>query len=78
MSLSRMILYSKLTTGLCKMVTISQFVTKFNVTKSRLHCTKVEENDRIINRIKSKIVEIETAEIKECLYIKRHVEIISG
>ena len=33
-----MILYSKLKNGLCKIVTKSQVVTKFNVTKSRLHC----------------------------------------
>ena len=30
--------FSKLKNGLCKIVTISQVVTKFNVTKSRLHC----------------------------------------
>ena len=36
-----MILCSKLKTGLCKIVTKSQVVTKFNVTKSRLHCTAV-------------------------------------
>ena len=34
-----MILCSKLKNGLCKIVTKSQVVTKFNVTKSRLHCT---------------------------------------
>ena len=33
-----MILCSKLKNGLCKIVTKSQVVTKFNVTKSRLHC----------------------------------------
>ena len=40
MSLNRMILCSKLKNGLCKVVTKSQVVTKFNVTKSRLHCAK--------------------------------------
>ena len=39
MSLNRMILYSKLKNGLWKIVTKSQVVNKFNVTKSRLHCT---------------------------------------
>ena len=34
-----MILCYKLKNGLCKIVTTSQVVTKFNVTKSRLHCT---------------------------------------
>ena len=34
-----MILCSKLKNGLCKIVTKSQIVTKFNVTKSRLNCT---------------------------------------
>ena len=34
-----MILCSKLQNGLCKIVTNSQIITKFNVTKSRLHCT---------------------------------------
>ena len=33
-----MILCSELKNGLCKIVTKSQVVTKFNVTKSRLHC----------------------------------------
>ena len=33
-----MILCSKLKNGLCKIVTKSLVVTKFNVTKSRLHC----------------------------------------
>ena len=28
----------------------------------------MEKKDRIINRVKSKIAEIETAEIEECLY----------
>ena len=31
--------FNKLKNGLCRIVTKSQFVTKFNVTKSRLHCT---------------------------------------
>ena len=35
-----MILCSKLKNGLCKIVIKSQVVTKFNVTKSRLHCTR--------------------------------------
>ena len=39
MSLNQMILCSKFKNGLCKIVTKSQVVTKFNVTKSRLHCT---------------------------------------
>ena len=34
-----MILCSKLKNGLCNIVTKSQVVTKFNVTKSRLQCT---------------------------------------
>ena len=34
-----MILCSKLKNGLCKIVSKSQVVTKFNVTKSRLHST---------------------------------------
>ena len=34
-----MILCSKLKNGVCKLVTKSQVVTKFDVTKSRLHCT---------------------------------------
>ena len=38
MSLNLMILCSKLKIGLCKIVTKSQVVTKFNITKSRLHC----------------------------------------
>ena len=37
MSLNRMILCRKLKNGLCKIVTESQVVTKFNVTKSRLY-----------------------------------------
>ena len=36
-----MILCSKLKKGLCKTVTKSQVVTKFNVTKSRLHCMEI-------------------------------------
>ena len=39
MSLNRIISCSELKNGLCKLVTKSQVVTKFNVTKSRLHCT---------------------------------------
>ena len=39
MSLNRMLLCSKMKNGLCKIVTKSQVVTKFNVTKSRLHCS---------------------------------------
>ena len=39
MPLNGMILCSKLKIGLWKIVTKSQVVTKFNVTKSRLHCT---------------------------------------
>ena len=35
-----MILCSKLKNGLCKVVTKSHVVTKFNVTKSRLHCNR--------------------------------------
>ena len=38
MSLNLMIFCSKLKNGLCKIVAKSQTVTKFNVTKSRLHC----------------------------------------
>ena len=38
MSLNLMILYIKLKNGLFKIVTKSQVVTRFNVTKSRLHC----------------------------------------
>ena len=38
MSLNRMILCTKLKNGLCQIVTKSQVVTKFNVSKSRLHC----------------------------------------
>ena len=38
MSLNRMILCSKLKNGLWKIVTESKVVTKFNITKSRLHC----------------------------------------
>ena len=38
LSLNWMLLSSKLKNGLCKIVTKSQVVTKFNVTKSRLHC----------------------------------------
>ena len=34
------------------------------------------KEDRIINRNKSKIVEIETAEIEECLYVLRRSEIV--
>ena len=34
-----MVLCSELKNGLCKLVTKSQVVTKFNVTKLRLHCT---------------------------------------
>ena len=34
-----MILCSKLKNGLCEIVTESQVVTKFNVTKLRLYCT---------------------------------------
>ena len=46
MSLNRMILFSKLKNGLCKIVTKSQVVIKFNVTESRLHrtCRKLPEN----------------------------------
>ena len=39
MSLNQMILCSKLKNGLWKIITKSQVVTKFNFTKSRLHCT---------------------------------------
>ena len=38
MSLNRMIVSSTMKNGLCKIVTKSQIVTKFNVTESRLHC----------------------------------------
>ena len=41
MSLNWMILCGKLINGLCKIVTKSQVITKFNVTKSRLHCTNI-------------------------------------
>ena len=41
-----MILCSKLKKGLCKTVTKSQVVTKFNVTKSRLHCTYQHINEK--------------------------------
>ena len=41
MSLKQMILCSKLKNGLWKLVTISQVVTKLNVTKSRLHCIQM-------------------------------------
>ena len=41
MSLNRMLICSKMKNGLCKIVTKSQVVTKFNVTKSRLHCMRV-------------------------------------
>ena len=37
--------------------------------KSRLLCSNKGEQDRILNQIKSKIAEIETVEIEECLYI---------
>ena len=37
-----MMLCSKLKNCLCNIVTISQVVTKFNVTKSRLHCTTIK------------------------------------
>ena len=40
MSLNWMILYSKLKNGLWNIVTKSHVVTKFNVTKSRMHCTQ--------------------------------------
>ena len=42
-----MILCNKMKNGLCKVVTKSQVVTKFNATKSRLNCNlvfKVAEN----------------------------------
>ena len=39
MSLNRIILCSKLKNNLFKIVTKSQVITKFDVTKSRLHCT---------------------------------------
>ena len=39
MSLNILLLCSKLKNGLWKIVTKSQVVTKFNVTKSRLHCS---------------------------------------
>ena len=39
-----MFLCSKWKNGLCKRVTKSQGVTKFNVTKSRLHCTKIQQS----------------------------------
>ena len=35
-----MLLYSKMKNVLCKIVTKSQVVTRFNVTESRLHCIK--------------------------------------
>ena len=45
MSLNRMILCSKLKNDLGhRIVTKSQVVTKFNVTKSRLHCLQKETN----------------------------------
>ena len=31
---------------------------------------EIEKRDRIINHVKSKIAEIETADIEECLYFK--------
>ena len=37
-----MILCNELKNGLCKIVTKSQVVTKFNVTKLRLHCTLIK------------------------------------
>ena len=46
MSLNRMILCSKLKNGLWKIVTKSQVVTKFDVTKSRLHCTYLSYIER--------------------------------
>jgi hypothetical protein len=39
---NRMVLCSKLKNGLCKIVAKSQVVTKFNVTKSRLHCISLQ------------------------------------
>ena len=39
MSQNRMTLCSKWKNNLCKIVTKSWVVTKFNVTKSRLHCS---------------------------------------
>ena len=41
-----MILCSKLKNGLCKIVTKSQVVTKFNVSKSRLHCKSVSTYEK--------------------------------
>ena len=47
-----MILCSKFKNGLCKIVTKSQIVTKYNVTKSRLHCTYTENRTGIFARVK--------------------------
>ena len=41
-----MILCSILKNVLCKIVTKSQVVTKFNVTKSRLHCINLGQKNR--------------------------------
>ena len=45
----RMVLCSKLKNGLCKIVTKSEVVTKFNVTKSRLHCSKMRHAYKVRN-----------------------------
>ena len=45
MTLNQMLLCSKLKNGLCKIVTKSQVVTKFDVTKSRLHFTMFLSKD---------------------------------
>ena len=44
-----MILCSKLKNGICKIVTKLQVVTKFNVTKSRLHCSKMRHAYKVRN-----------------------------
>ena len=56
MSLNQMILCSKLKNGLFKIFTKSQVVTKFNVSKSRLHCTYIFVIDGIVFKfLKSKL-----------------------
>ena len=65
-----MILCSKWKNGLCKIVTKSQVVTKFNVTKSRLHC--------ISNIMSFKFFRYETVETHALAFLTHIISAIGG
>ena len=70
MSLNRIILCSKLKNGLCKIVAKSKVVTKFNVTKLRLHC--------ISNIMSFKFFRYETVETHALAFLTHIISAIGG